>query len=73
MKIVQKGDGGYMLCMPSRRLPDGSFKDVAHPISAEFRAHLEKQVFAAFHKQMAAETPSAPPVPPSSPPSSNPA
>ena len=72
MKIVQKGDGGHMLCMPSRRLPDGSFKDVAHPISAEFRAHLEKQVFAAFHKQVAAAPDPSSPASPSSPPPSSP-
>jgi stage V sporulation protein G len=60
MKIVQ-GEKGLMLCMPSRRLPDGTFKDVAHPINAEFRAHLEKEVFAAYEKEVASGGPQTPP------------
>jgi stage V sporulation protein G len=50
MKIVQ-GEKGPMLCMPSRKLPDGTFKDVAHPINAEFRAYLEKQIFASYEAE----------------------
>ena len=32
MKIVQGGKGVF-LCMPSRKLPDGSHKDMVHPIN----------------------------------------
>jgi stage V sporulation protein G len=60
MKIVE-GEKGPMLCMPSRKLPDGTFKDVAHPINAEFRSYLEKRIFAAFEEEMrkSGSTPSA--------------
>ena len=51
MKIVQ-GDKGPMLCMPSRKLPDGTFKDVAHPINADFRAYLEKRIFSAYETEL---------------------
>jgi stage V sporulation protein G len=51
MKIVE-GDKGPMLCMPSRKLSDGSFKDVAHPINAEFRSYLEKQIFIAYAAEL---------------------
>jgi len=68
MKIVQTDDKGLMLCMPSRRLPDGSFKDVAHPVTAEFRAYIEKNIFDAFHQQLAAAEIAAPP--PEPPPTS---
>lgn len=51
MKIVE-GDKGPMLCMPSRKLPDGTFKDVAHPINAEFRTYLEKQIFVAYEEEV---------------------
>ena len=50
MKLIVS-DKGFMLCMPSRKMPDGSFKDVAHPISAEFRSLLEKNVFACYEKE----------------------
>jgi stage V sporulation protein G len=51
MKIVQ-GEKGPMLCMPSRKLPDGTFKDVAHPINMDFRAYLEKRIFAAYEEEL---------------------
>lgn len=51
MKIVQ-GDNGLMLCMPSRKLLDGTYKDIAHPINAEFRAYLEKTIFEGYEKEL---------------------
>ncbi len=64
MKIVQ-GEEAPMLCMPSRKLPDGTFKDVAHPINADFRAYLEQRIFAAYQEELKkAGAPSAAPVPP---------
>jgi len=51
MKIIH-GEKGLMLCMPSRKLPDGSFKDVAHPINAEFRSYLEKEIFAKYEEEL---------------------
>jgi stage V sporulation protein G len=50
MKVIE-GPEGLILCMPSRKMPDGSFKDVAHPISAEFRSILEKKVFACYEDE----------------------
>lgn len=50
MKVIDGGEG-LILCMPSRKMPDGTFKDVAHPISAEFRAVLEKKVFACYEEE----------------------
>jgi stage V sporulation protein G len=61
MKIVE-GEKGVMLCMPSRKLPDGSFKDVAHPINADFRGYLEKAIFAAYQKEVSSNG-SSPPAP----------
>jgi stage V sporulation protein G len=60
MKIVE-GPNGPMLCMPSRKLSDGSFKDVAHPINVDFRSYLEKKIFAAYqHEVKKASNGSAP-------------
>lgn len=50
MKVIVS-EKGLILCMPSRKMPDGTFKDVAHPISAEFRAHLEKKVFECYESE----------------------
>jgi len=51
MKII-KGSSGYFISMPSRKMPDGSYRDIAHPIQNEFRHYLEKHVLAAYQKSL---------------------
>lgn len=47
IKIVE-GYNGVFVAMPSRRLPDGDFRDIAHPINADSRAFLQKKIFSAY-------------------------
>jgi stage V sporulation protein G len=47
MKIIQ-ATRGLFVAMPTRRKPDGSFQDVAHPIHAQARAMLEQAVLGAY-------------------------
>jgi len=49
IKIIQ-GNNGPFIAMPSRKMADGSFKDVAHPINAETRQMLEKAILAEYEK-----------------------
>ncbi len=49
MKIVE-GNTGLILCMPSRKAADDSYKDLAHPITKEFRSYLESNVMQAYHE-----------------------
>ena len=58
MKIIQ-GNKGLILCMPSRKLPDGTYKDIAHPINMEFRKTLEDRVMAEYEKELQKATPRA--------------
>jgi stage V sporulation protein G len=58
LRIV-KGEKGLMVCMPSRKKNDGTFKDIAHPITNEFRAELEKVVLAAYEKKLVEDVQSA--------------
>jgi stage V sporulation protein G len=51
MKIIESGGKGLILCMPSRRLEDGTYKDIAHPINAEFRKILEDKVLACYYEE----------------------
>ena len=44
----------YFIVMPSRKNPDGSYRDIVHPINAEFRADLERAVIDAYHVQLVA-------------------
>ena len=38
----------YFIVMPSRQNPDGTYRDIVHPINASFRATLESAVLAAY-------------------------
>ncbi|RPH90592.1 MAG: hypothetical protein EHM72_19000 [Calditrichaeota bacterium] len=47
LKIIQSKKG-LLLCMPSRKVEDGSQRDIAHPISKEFRDQLEGEILAEY-------------------------
>lgn len=51
MKIVA-GTKGIFVCMPSRKLPDGTHKDMVHPISQDFRKYLEENVLKAYEEEL---------------------
>ena len=38
----------YFIVMPSRKNPDESFRDIVHPINAQFRGMLEEAVISAY-------------------------
>ena len=44
----------YFIVMPSRKNPDGTFRDIVHPINSDFRAELENAVIAAYNAALAA-------------------
>jgi len=58
IKILQ-GTNGPFIAMPSRKLSDGTYKDIAHPINAETRQMLEKAIIAEFEKVRASGAPAA--------------
>lgn len=49
LKIIE-GKEGLFVCMPSRKLEDGTYKDIAHPITNEFRRQMETQILDEFRK-----------------------
>ena len=59
IKIIQ-GNNGPFIAMPSRKLSDGTYKDIAHPINAETRQMLEKAIIAEYEKVKASGTPAVP-------------
>lgn len=52
---VIDGENGLFVAMPSRKLGDGSFKDVAHPIDNETRQKIEKAVLDEYKKALKAD------------------
>lgn len=49
LRIIE-GKNGLFVAMPSRKMPNGEFKDVAHPINTETRSMIERAVLDAFEK-----------------------
>jgi len=47
IKVVE-GQDGLFVAMPSRKLSNGEFRDVAHPITKEMRGQIETAVFNAY-------------------------
>jgi len=41
---VVEGERGLFVAMPSRKLPNGNFRDVAHPINSETREMVQSLV-----------------------------
>ena len=47
---VINGNNGLFVAMPSKRTPDGEFRDIAHPINSGTRAKLQDAVLAEYHR-----------------------
>ncbi len=55
IKIIESQEKLFT-AMPSRRTPEGIFKDIAHPINSETRAELERQILAKYAEVKDEET-----------------
>ncbi len=47
---VVEGDKGLFIAMPSRKMNDGTHKDVAHPLKTETRQMIQDAVLAEYEK-----------------------
>ena len=52
IKVIYARDK-YFIVMPSRKNPDGTYRDIAHPINADFRYRLETAVIQASNAGLA--------------------
>jgi stage V sporulation protein G len=53
---VIDGNNGMFVAMPSKRTPDGEFRDIAHPISSETRDKIQSAVLTAYEQSGDADT-----------------
>ena len=49
------GNNGMFVAMPSKRTPDGEFRDIAHPISSQTREKIQSAVLAEYERAVAEE------------------
>ena len=55
IKVIEGTDGNF-IAMPSRKTPDGEFKDIAHPINTNTREAIRDKVFVAYEQALKEET-----------------
>mgnify|MGYP002597304105 CR=1 FL=1 len=47
IKVIEKD--GLFIAMPSKKTPNGEFKDIAHPINAETREKIQAAILEAYN------------------------
>lgn len=52
IKIIE-GQDKLFTAMPSRKTPEGEYKDIAHPINSDMRINMEKQILARYEEVLA--------------------
>ncbi|MGT0244430.1 septation regulator SpoVG [Staphylococcus aureus] len=45
---VIEGNSGLFVAMPSKRRPDGEFRDIAHPINSDMRQEIQDAVMKVY-------------------------
>ncbi|HAS52981.1 MAG: septation protein SpoVG [Nitrospirae bacterium GWC2_57_13] len=65
LRIIN-GNNGLFVAMPSRKMKDGTFKDIAHPLNGETRQVIESKVLAEYERELANPTPRSEAAPKSS-------
>ena len=54
IKVIE-GQNGLFIAMPSRKTPDGEFKDIAHPINTDTREKIQTSILKAYDEAMEEE------------------
>ncbi|MCX8074699.1 MAG: septation regulator SpoVG [Clostridia bacterium] len=49
IKVIEKDDGLF-IAMPSKKIPNGEFKDIAHPLNSETREAIKNSILAKYNE-----------------------
>jgi len=52
IKVID-GNQGLFIAMPSRKTPEGNFKDIVHPLNTETREAIRDLILAEYQKVLA--------------------
>jgi len=47
IKVIE-GKEGYFISMPSKKTPEGEYKDIVHPINTETREYISNEIINAY-------------------------
>ena len=51
IKIIE-GQNGLFIAMPSRKVGEGEFRDIAHPINSQMREVLQNEILRAYEETL---------------------
>ena len=51
IKEIEGGEGCFIV-MPSRKAPDGEYRDIAHPLCTEVREQIKALILDAYRKEL---------------------
>ncbi len=51
IKVIE-GQDKLFTAMPSRKTPEGEYKDIAHPINSDMRNKLEEEILAKYNEEL---------------------
>ena len=54
IKIIN-GQNGHFIAMPSRKIGENEYRDVAHPLTSETRSRIKDAVFSKYEELQAEE------------------
>ena len=54
IKVIN-GKDGLFISMPSRKTPEGEYKDIVHPINTDTREHIRTAILNAYNSAETAE------------------
>ena len=54
IKVIE-GEKGMFIAMPSRRTPDGEYRDIAHPINSNTRERIQSMILEKYEQALAEE------------------
>lgn len=55
IKVIE-GEKGLFVAMPSRKAPDGEYRDIAHPINQAARERIQSVILERYHATEEPET-----------------
>lgn len=47
IKIIE-GQSGLFIAMPSKKMPNGEYKDIAHPLNSQAREKIQAEILTAY-------------------------
>ena len=52
LKVIA-GNTGLFIAMPAKKMKDGSYRDIAHPLNQDARKYFEGKILEAYEKEVA--------------------